>query len=473
MATSSSVLGSGKRRLSDEVAPAAKRQRTESSSVPMLSISAELLGAILGGMGLVISPPLPLAFQPFRFLVYVDLSSIGLNLCEIPFDFGWELKLWNLDGESGVQIVQGPSELVDREIEMDDESSLSDDDSDEMHVTGWELVVYVGSGHDVGSRHEVGSEPHGPEIESQPQAEPVFIPETGEETLSEPLFVPETEEEPMSEPVVVPETGEETMSETLFDTETPSETVGESGTATDPVSDFSKPFPVFDFLDDFADEFAKGDETPVEAGGSLPEKEVSEGPKKKRFKQLAGKIDFTKPSFQKTTPRPSRKSSRLAFRGRPQPSNLSGGSQQEPVLVEDIDSSPNTSPVRESVAPPEDQDPAEPEPDSSLPSPKTSPKTEPSKPSFKTPSSKPGSKRKIAPKQVSKQGPAVPAAKRTRRSAPSDPSPKLAQFSKRSIVRGKIVPVSYFEEQGLGVFLAKLRAQGCSICSRTPIWGVL
>ena len=76
--------------------PAAKRQRTGSSSAPVVFISTELLGAILGGMGLVISPPLPLAFQPFRFLVSVDLSSIGLNLCDIPFDFGWELKLWIL-----------------------------------------------------------------------------------------------------------------------------------------------------------------------------------------------------------------------------------------------------------------------------------------------------------------------------------------------------------------------------------------
>ena len=136
MASNGSTLGSSKHWLSDEVVPAAKRQRTGSSSAPVFFTSTELLGAILRGMGLVISPPLPLAFQPFCFLVCVDLSSIGLNLCEIPFDFGWELQLWNLDGESGVQIAQGPSELVDRVVEMDDESSLSDDDSDEVHVTG-------------------------------------------------------------------------------------------------------------------------------------------------------------------------------------------------------------------------------------------------------------------------------------------------------------------------------------------------
>jgi len=136
MASSGSSLGFGKRRLSNEVVPTAKRLRVESSSAPVLGGSTELLGAILGDMGLVISPPLPLAFQPFRFLVCVDLSSIGLNLCEIPFDFGWELQLWNLDGESGVKIAQGSSELVDRVFEVDDQSCLSDDDSDEVHETG-------------------------------------------------------------------------------------------------------------------------------------------------------------------------------------------------------------------------------------------------------------------------------------------------------------------------------------------------
>ena len=37
---------------------------------------------------------------------------------------------------------------------------------------------------------------------------------------------------------------------------------------------------------------------------------------------------------------------------------------------------------------------------------------------------------------------------------------KLAQFLQRSVVRGKIVKVTYFQEQGLEVFLNKLRAQG-------------
>jgi len=40
------------------------------------------------------------------------------------------------------------------------------------------------------------------------------------------------------------------------------------------------------------------------------------------------------------------------------------------------------------------------------------------------------------------------------------PSPKLEKFQKRGVVRGKLVKVSYFQDQGLEVFLEKLRAQG-------------
>jgi len=40
------------------------------------------------------------------------------------------------------------------------------------------------------------------------------------------------------------------------------------------------------------------------------------------------------------------------------------------------------------------------------------------------------------------------------------PSPKLEKFLKRGVVRGKLVKESYFQEQGLEVFLDKLKAQG-------------
>jgi len=37
---------------------------------------------------------------------------------------------------------------------------------------------------------------------------------------------------------------------------------------------------------------------------------------------------------------------------------------------------------------------------------------------------------------------------------------KTAHFLQRSVVRGKIVKVAYFQEQGVQVFLDKLKAQG-------------
>jgi len=51
-----------------------------------------------------------------------------------------------------------------------------------------------------------------------------------------------------------------------------------------------------------------------------------------------------------------------------------------------------------------------------------------------------------------------PKSKRVKTS--SLPSANLAKFLKRSVVRGKIVKVAYFKEQGLKVFLDKLRSQG-------------
>jgi len=74
-------------------------------------------------------------------------------------------------------------------------------------------------------------------------------------------------------------------------------------------------------------------------------------------------------------------------------------------------------------------------------------------------------KRKLSPKHPSTQGPTEkyplePSAKKAKKTTPSVPSPRLAQLLQRSVVRGKIVKVQYFEGQGLGVFLEKLRAQG-------------
>jgi len=37
---------------------------------------------------------------------------------------------------------------------------------------------------------------------------------------------------------------------------------------------------------------------------------------------------------------------------------------------------------------------------------------------------------------------------------------RYEHFLQQSVVRGKVVKVSYFQEQGLGAFLEKLEAQG-------------
>jgi len=214
--TVSTHLGSGKRRLSEAMVPAAKRHRTEGYPAPLFFTPLDLLGAILGGMGLNSSPPLPISFQPFRFLVHVDLSSIGVNLCEIPFDFGWELNLWIFDGEVGDKIAHAPSELIDRVVERGPESSMSDDDSDDMHVTGWELVVFNGSLPVVESGMEVDSNPRmldvsGMEVDSHP-----LLLEFEVETQAEPMIESESKVEPQPELSVMAETRVEIESKIRF-----------------------------------------------------------------------------------------------------------------------------------------------------------------------------------------------------------------------------------------------------------------
>jgi len=71
----------------------------------------------------------------------------------------------------------------------------------------------------------------------------------------------------------------------------------------------------------------------------------------------------------------------------------------------------------------------------------------------------------MSPKQPSTQGLAErsslePSAKKAKKASPSTTSSKLTQLLQRSVVRGKIIKVAYFQEQGLEVLLDKLRAQG-------------
>ena len=77
----------------------------------------------------------------------------------------------------------------------------------------------------------------------------------------------------------------------------------------------------------------------------------------------------------------------------------------------------------------------------------------------KTPAPQPVLKRKAeAQPHFATKSPAEPSAKRPKSEVA--PSPKLEKFQKRGMVRGKLVTVSYFQEQGPEVFLDKLKAQG-------------
>jgi len=75
------------------------------------------------------------------------------------------------------------------------------------------------------------------------------------------------------------------------------------------------------------------------------------------------------------------------------------------------------------------------------------------------PTSRPVLKRKAEAQQSPSPKPSIePSAKQAKSEVA--PSPKLEKFLKRGVVRGKIVKVRYFQEQGLEVFLNKLKAQG-------------
>jgi len=74
-----------------------------------------------------------------------------------------------------------------------------------------------------------------------------------------------------------------------------------------------------------------------------------------------------------------------------------------------------------------------------------------------TPTPQPVLKRKAEAKSSpATKSSTEPSAKRAKSEVA--PSPKLEKFQKRGVVRGKLVKVSYFQEQGLEVFLDKLKA---------------
>ena len=77
----------------------------------------------------------------------------------------------------------------------------------------------------------------------------------------------------------------------------------------------------------------------------------------------------------------------------------------------------------------------------------------------RTPTSRPVLKRKATSQSSPSSKPAEdPCSKRAKSEVAT--SPKLEKLLKMGVVRGKIVKAGYFREQGLEVFLDKLKAQG-------------
>jgi len=141
---------------------------------------------------------------------------------------------------------------------------------------------------------------------------------------------------------------------------------------------------------------------------------------------------------------PTRKSYRLAAQG-----IKSSSTKQGSPVIEETPSSSEGSPVRDPTPAEEHQE--SPVRASEQGSTETSPQ--------QTPAPKPVLKRKAAAQPApATHSPAEPSAKRPKSEVA--PSAKLEKFQKRGVVGGKIVKASYFHDQGLEVFLDKLRAQG-------------
>jgi len=126
----------GKRSSSSAMVLVSKRLHTKTSTSPILSsISIKLLTAILEGEGLEISPPLPIIYKPFGFLKSIGLSSVGLGLNAIPFEFGWDLVVWkSIVEQFEPKGVLGPSETHVEVADVLDDLSPSEGDSDSVMV---------------------------------------------------------------------------------------------------------------------------------------------------------------------------------------------------------------------------------------------------------------------------------------------------------------------------------------------------
>jgi len=118
---------------------------------------------------------LPVIRKAFGFLKSINLSSVGLGLDAIPFEFGWNLVVWKPFGvQSEPKVVLGPNEAHIKVVDVLDESSPSEGDSDSV-------------------RAERGSEPVPEQGEFGIGLEP--IPEFGEIGVEQPLMFEEDVDE--------------------------------------------------------------------------------------------------------------------------------------------------------------------------------------------------------------------------------------------------------------------------------------
>jgi len=66
-----------------------------------------------------------------------------LGLADVPPEFGWDLELLILE-QTGVKSAAGPSEVQTKVVDVvdvDDDSSLSEGDSDDVHMTRCEIML--------------------------------------------------------------------------------------------------------------------------------------------------------------------------------------------------------------------------------------------------------------------------------------------------------------------------------------------
>ena len=95
---------------------------------------SQFLAALIEGKSA--GPSRPILFKPFGFLKSIDLTTVGLKLEDIPYDFGWNLVMF---GESDACLKSGKAKEPIREsskvIGAKDEFSLPRDDLGELCFT--------------------------------------------------------------------------------------------------------------------------------------------------------------------------------------------------------------------------------------------------------------------------------------------------------------------------------------------------